>query len=165
MHEIAIRCQNDLNKQGYCITKIQLPDHFLGLVLAQNWEQLDDELNHFFNGPSELSRLLGQLVDYETTEHIISIRDGSNAWEEDGIWHDDGSRLLAFSLSLTPPGENKNIKGGILEIRKKGSSISHQIAPFDWGEIVIFQTGLDAYEHKINCVKNGRRIIMAGWLS
>ena len=51
------------------------------------------ELNNIFE-------FLKQFHDFNFIEFIISIRDSQNEWEEDGIWHDDGSRVFAFSLSL-----------------------------------------------------------------
>lgn len=147
---------------GYFKTTVDLPPHWIELVNQQSWQQLDHEFNEYIQH-SSLTNLLKSQFNYDEIEFIISIRDAQNPWEEDGIWHDDGSRKLAFSLSLTT--DYHNIEGGVLEIRKKGSSTSERISPFAWGEVVIFATGHQGFEHKINMVKKGKRIIIAGWCS
>jgi len=38
------------------------------------------------------------ILDFQFCEHIIAIRKAPG--DEEGIWHDDGSRSLGFSLSL-----------------------------------------------------------------
>lgn len=103
--------------------------------------------------------MMKQVCPVNEIEFIISLRDANNEWEEDGIWHDDGSRIMAFSLSLTL---NKP-EGGVLEIRKKGAEISLKIPTPDYGSLIIFQTGKTGFEHKINQVTKGQRLIIAGW--
>lgn len=162
MNEYISKYQNDLNENGFFKTHINLSSAWSDFVLHENWELLDHEVELFLKD-SELVNILKSFCSFTDIEHIISIRDASNPWEEDGIWHDDGSRKLAFSLSLTK--NSSNIQGGVLEIRKKGESISQKIPPFEWGEVVIFKTGISHFEHKINQVTSGRRIIIAGWCS
>ena len=167
----SLRCQNDLNLtndlqiNGFFKTKIALPNHWQSLVEEHNWQHLDHELHHFTDpkSNSSLVLLLKEFCDFDSIEFIISIRDAKNNWEEDGIWHDDGSRKLAFSLSLTLMPEK--IEGGVLEIRKKGDSKSQKIPPFAYAEVVVFATGSSGFEHKINKVTLGQRIIIAGWCS
>lgn len=164
----SLQCQNDLRTNGYIKTRIELPEDWLKLVRSENWEQLDKEVQLFTSVESSivespLTSLLKSFCEFESIEFIISIRDAKNEWEEDGIWHDDGSRKLAFSLSLTENSEQ--VSGGVLEIRKKGNEIGIEIPPFAYGEVVVFLTGTSGFEHKINQVTKGRRIIIAGWCS
>ncbi len=98
---------------------------------------------------------------FTTIEFIISIRSSFEFPDEDGIWHDDGSRKFAFSLSLTL--EPEQVVGGVLEIRPKGADASHRIPTPKFGKMIVFATGQTGYEHKINRVSEGERIIIAGW--
>lgn len=130
-------------------------------VHQEDWDGLDAYFHNLTSSDGELFKLLSTFCKFEAIEFIISIRDAKNEWEEDGIWHDDGSRKMAFSLSLTD--EAHKIKGGVLEIKKKNSETSLKIPPFSYGEMIVFATGIDSFEHKINGVSFGRRIIIAGW--
>lgn len=167
MYVNSLQCHNDLKQIGFFKTKIDIPSHWQELVATEKWPQLDREIFDFtscqVDAETSLVKLLKEHCDFNSIEFIISIRDADNPWEEDGIWHDDGSRKLAFSLSLTNAPEN--LLGGVLEIRKKGNQKSHKIAPFAFGEIVVFATGGSGFEHKINQVTKGKRIIIAGWCS
>jgi hypothetical protein len=104
---------------------------------------------------------------FSEIEFIISIRPSIRSplqeIDEDGIWHDDGSRVLAFSLSLTL--DHAGLEGGRLEIRKRSASPGESafIATPPFGTMIIFATGHLGFEHKINRVVRGERIIIAGW--
>jgi hypothetical protein len=153
--------QEKLANEGHFFTSLVLPDTVKTWVAMQNWPLIDD---YFMQATSRDGIVFGhlkQFSNFNEIEFIISLRDSENEWEEDGIWHDDGSRVLAFSLSLTL--EPKLISGGVLEIRKKGASSSFKIPPFAFGEMVVFATGTTGHEHKINRVTNGKRLIIAGW--
>jgi hypothetical protein len=106
---------------------------------------------------------LRKYAEFSEIEFIISIRSSLEEPDEDGIWHDDGSRVLAFSLSVTldPDG----IEGGRLEIRKRGSDTpdSGYLPTPAFGSMIVFATGQQGFEHKINRVIRGERIIIAGW--
>lgn len=136
------------------------------LVDQENWNEIDHYFQLSTQKDGELFKFLSHFETFKQIEFIISVRDAQNPWEEDGIWHDDGSRKLAFSLSLT---ENiQNIEGGVLEIRKKNRNKnnedkSYKIKPFAFGQIIIFATGTQGFEHKINKVTKAKRIIIAGW--
>ena len=106
---------------------------------------------------------LRKYAEFSEIEFIISIRSSLEYPDEDGIWHDDGSRLLAFSLSLTL--DHEGVEGGRLEIRKRGSetSPSEVITTPPFGTMIVFSTGQSGFEHKINRVTSGERIIIAGW--
>ncbi len=153
-------CHFDLKNQGFFLSSIGLPQQLLVQVENENYNAIDKIITNLVSTKGEIFTFLRQFCAVKTIEHIISLRESKNEWEEDGIWHDDGSRILAFSLSLTlePPK-----KGGVLEFRKKGSKKIHSIPTPNHGSIIVFKTGIDGFEHKINKVENGKRLIIAGW--
>jgi hypothetical protein len=153
----------ELFKRGYHLEKFQLPEVVLRYVQEEDWYALDDEFKRLTHKDGGLFQFLSTYHEFNSIEFIISIRDSQNDWEEDGIWHDDGSRVFAFSLSLTINPEQ--ISGGRLGIRSKGSSEFHEIPTPGFGDIILFLTGVYGYEHKIHQVTGGRRIIIAGWCS
>lgn len=162
INQDILKNKNDLLSIGYFFSKVELPAIWKEYINNEEWNILDNSVEKYLK-ESDLSKLLSTYCDYQNIEFIISIRDAKNEWEEDGIWHDDGSRKLAFSLSLNQ--DFKNIKGGVLEIRKKGTKHSQKIPSFEWARVVIFATGELGFEHKINKVTHGKRIIIAGWCS
>lgn len=153
------QCQNALKKLGFCKVITQLPNDLLVQVKNKNYEEIDQIIKTLLSPNGYLFNILKEHCEVKSIEHIISLREACNDWEEDGIWHDDGSRILAFSLSLNQvqPG------GGILEFRKKGQLDSLKISTPNYGEMIIFKTGIDDFEHKINQVTSGSRLIIAGW--
>jgi hypothetical protein len=155
--------ESNLGHSGHFLDTIELSDTIKEATLTLNWDLLDSEFKKLTTRGGDLFKYLNQYSDFNSIEFIISIRDSENEWEEDGIWHDDGSRVLAFSLSLMT--EPTSVEGGVLEIRKRGQLESIKIPPFNFGEIVVFLTGKSGYEHKINAVTKGIRIIIAGWCS
>ena len=160
-NNIFTKCQDDLENQGYCLVKMNLPEALRELVSNENWSELDAEFFKLTAKDGLIFQTLRLFRDFQSIEFIISLRDANNEWEEDGIWHDDGSRLLAFSLSLTL----NSPKGGVLEFRKKGECNSNKIPTPTYGEMIVFKTGVEGYEHKINQVTEGQRLIIAGWCS
>lgn len=153
----------ELFPHGFHLSYFPLGDEIKNLVISENWEKLDQEFKTLTQKDGRLFNFLNQFHDFNEIEFIISIRDASNDWEEDGIWHDDGSRVFAFSLSLTLDAER--IEGGRLGVRKKGSEHFLEIPTPSFGNIILFLTGLYGVEHKIHQVTKGRRIIIAGWCS
>lgn len=153
--------KDQLAQKGHFAAKITLKDNLIKNVKKENWQAVDHYFKQLTAAGGELFNYLSNFEYFKDIEFIISVRDANNEWEEDGIWHDDGSRKLAFSLSLNLNADF--IDGGVLELRKKNSQNSFLIPPFSFGEIVIFATGKDHFEHKINRVTKGRRIIIAGW--
>lgn len=131
------------------------------MVRNEKWEELDETYKSLTAPEGQLFKYLSQYHDFTSIEFIISIRDAGNDWEEDGIWHDDGSRVFAFSLSLTLD----EIKGGRLGVRRKGDESFLEIPTPSFGGIIMFLTGIYGFEHKIHQVTEGRRIIIAGWCS
>ena len=156
------QCHNALKNQGFCLTTFPLPNELLTYVKERNFSEIDKIFKKLLRNDGPLFHFLAQFTpdEIEFIEFIISLRESKNEWEEDGIWHDDGSRVLAFSLSLTLD----EIKGGILEIRKKGELHTSEIPTPKYGDGIIFKTGHESFEHKINKVTDGSRLIIAGWL-
>lgn len=153
---------NDLLlQQGYIISKIQLPEFIEEYVISENWKSLDDFFLKELNIEGDFYKFLRNFAHFNHTEHIISLRQGPD--DEDGIWHDDGSRHFGYSLSLNR--FPSSISGGELLFRKKNSLKAQSFGPLQYGEIVLFLSGLYNYEHKVNAVKQGERLVIAGWCS
>lgn len=153
----------ELFNLGFHLTYFQLPPEVREIVLQENWKMLDEKFQEITKKDGSLYRFLKEYHDFEEIEFIISVRDAENDWEEDGIWHDDGSRVFAFSLSLTL--DPDHLKGGRLGVRRKGEEDFLSIPTPGLGGIILFLTGLYGFEHKIHQVISGKRIIIAGWCS
>ena len=150
-----------LKEQGYLLTKFPLDEIIKSLVIEKNWKALDDHFLEISLPGKHLHTFLSQFLDFEKLEHIIAIRSAPD--DEDGIWHDDGSRLLGFSLSLNlNPTE---IKGGVLSFRAKGTIQSTNFPPLEYGQIVLFLSGTAGFEHMVSAVTQKTRIVIAGWCS
>jgi hypothetical protein len=152
-----------LRQSGYFMDKFGLSDSIKRAVLASDYNLIDSQFQDLTKPEGDIFKYLSQFCQFNSIEFIISLRDSKNDWEEDGIWHDDGSRVLAFSLSLTL--DSSHVKGGELHFRKKGSPESFILPPFEFEKILVFQTGTNGYEHKIHAVEAGQRLIIAGWCS
>ena len=111
-----------LNQFGHFKDQLNLSDHIKQLVYEQKWEELDALLMQATAADGVIYQYMSQFVKFTKMEFIIAVRDAKNEWEEDGIWHDDGSRVMAFTLSLTIDAEK--IEGGVLELRQRGSTES-----------------------------------------
>lgn len=152
-----------LFQNGFHLSYYPLNEEIRELVIKEDWEKLDQKFKELTKKDGGLYNFLQKYHDFNEIEFIISIRDASNDWEEDGIWHDDGSRVFAFSLSLSLSADD--IEGGRLQVKQKNSDSFYEIPTPSFGGIILFLTGLYGYEHKIHQVKKGRRIIIAGWCS
>lgn len=147
-------------KDGYHITHLPLPPSAEALALAGDWPGLDRVMREAID--ERLMPLLKTHKKFERIEHMLALRDGSDPEEEDGIWHDDGSRVLAFSWSLNFFG---TLTGGTLGIRPRGTTHEIELGPFEPGTLIIFQTGVDGFEHRTSRVTHGKRLVCAGWCS
>ena len=154
---------DQLAAQGYFLSSIQLPPIIRESVLKRNWIALDSAIRREADPGGTIFEELRKIANFSDIEFIISIRSSLSEPDEDGIWHDDGSRLLAFSLSLTV--DHAHVEGGLLELRKKGAETpaSGFIATPPFETMIVFATGQSGFEHKINKVTRGERIIVAGW--
>jgi len=153
----------ELFQNGFHLSYFPMGDEIRTLVENQEWDKLDAAFKELTSKGGRLYNYLQNYHDFNEIEFIISIRDSINEWEEDGIWHDDGSRVFAFSLSLTLDADR--ISGGRLGVRQKGSERYLEIPTPSFGGIILFLTGMYGYEHKIHQVIFGKRIIIAGWCS
>ena len=155
------RCQSDLIEYGHFLYPVYLEEVVKDYIKYEDYESIDKHFAKETSPDGEIFKTLLNFCNFNEIEFIISLRSAQNDWEEDGIWHDDGSRKLAFSLSLTqvPP------EGGVLELRKKGTKISNFLVTPAFGQMIVFKTGTSGYEHKINAVTRGSRLIIAGWCS
>jgi hypothetical protein len=151
----------ELFKSGHHQSSFHLPSEIKGIIANENWDELDAQFQRLTRKEGELYTFLHQYHTFESIEFIISIRDAKNHWEEDGIWHDDGTRVFAFSLSLT----DEEVQGGKLGIRRKGEESMELIPTPEFGSVILFLTGTHGFEHKIHQVTKGRRLIIAGWCS
>lgn len=152
-------CQNALLDKGYCQLNIELPTLVRQSIIQKDYNQLDELFLSYTKPDGFLFKQLSDFIHFHRIEFIISLRDAQNEWEEDGIWHDDGSRALAFTISLT----QESIEGGVLGFRKKGEIDYSKIPTPPYGTMTVFKTGRDGYEHKIHKVSRGSRLIIAGW--
>lgn len=149
------------NPQGFYLENLNIPNKIHYFLTQQDWGALDKEFQLLTSPGGLIYETLLNYVYFKDIEFMISIRDSKNEWEEDGIWHDDGSRILAFSLSLTL--DHHEIEGGNLGIRKKEEQDFIKIPTPPYGTMIVFLTGVHGYEHKIHQVTKGRRIVIAGW--
>jgi hypothetical protein len=160
---MRVQLLETIASQGYFCKKIALPTSISEKVKERNWIEVDRLIREEVKKGGIIFNELIQITEFSEIEFIISIRSSLEEPDEDGIWHDDGSRVLAFSLSLTL--DHLAVQGGRLGIRKReGESISTQEIPTPpFGTMIIFATGHQGFEHKIHRVVQGERIIIAGW--
>jgi hypothetical protein len=147
--------------QGYLLLDFPLEETVRDLVIKKDWIHLDLYFKNQCQKGSTLHSFLNSILEFQFLEHIIAIRSAPH--DEDGIWHDDGSRLLGFSLSLNL--DPASISGGELRFKPKSSKDMIEFSPLAYGKIVIFLSGLWGFEHQVGRVKTGERIVIAGWCS
>lgn len=151
----------ELQNLGYTVVDFPLDPIILEFIQNKKWQELDQYFLDISKNRGLLRIFLSEYLDFETLEHIIAIRSAPD--DEDGIWHDDGSRFCGFSLSLNL--KPADIQGGQLLFKKK-SSIESNIFPVQpYGKMIIFLSGLSGYEHMVSAVTKGQRIVIAGWCS
>lgn len=152
-----------LKEQGYVIDSFPLDPILKVWVRADQWQKIDDHFKELLSPTGELFLYLQKFLPFTQVETMLAVRDSQNEWEEDGIWHDDGSRQFAISLSLNEFPET--IEGGKLGFRKKGEEKMTLIPTPKFGEMIVFLSGIHGYEHRTHQVTKGRRIILVGWFS
>jgi predicted 2-oxoglutarate/Fe(II)-dependent dioxygenase YbiX len=150
-----------LLEQGYLVADFPLPESIQTFVIEKNWKALDDYFLEISRPNNQLNIFLSQYLKFNFLEHIIAIRSAPD--DDEGIWHDDGSRFLGFSLSLNIAPQS--IEGGVLRFKKKNSDSMESFSQLPYGKIVIFLTGVYGYEHMVSAVTKGQRIVIAGWCS
>jgi len=160
--ERSILKDNTLLEHGFKKINLDLPPEIKDLVTAKNWAMLDQLAFKFCSKEGLIYKELEKFHEFEKVEHLINVRHFPG--DEDGIWHDDGSRFIAFSLSLNF--RPKTISGGELFLREKGNKNKMvTLSPLPFGEMIIFLTGQYNFEHKVGGVTKGERICLAGWCS
>lgn len=150
-----------LLESGFLIVDFPLPPQVLELLQNEKWRDLDQYFLDISNANGLLFNFLSEYLDFEAVEHIIAIRKSPD--DEDGIWHDDGSRFLGFSLSLNQ--NPKNIAGGELIFKRKNLTHTQIFPPQDYGKMILFLSGIYGFEHMVSAVTQGQRIVIAGWCS
>jgi hypothetical protein len=153
----------ELFKEGFLLFPFKLDDSLNQMVEQENWPEVDQFFLTLTKPGGAIFNTLQTFHSFTQIETMISIRNGENEWEEDGIWHDDGSRVFAFSLSLNVKPEL--MEGGSLELRRKNQDLSHSILTPPFGTAILFLTGVHGYEHRTRQVLKGRRIMLVGWCS
>lgn len=144
---------------GYTLVDLPVPPEARELALAENWAELDALMKRAVD--ERIKPLLKGFKAFDSIEHMLALREGDNPDEEDGIWHDDSSRQLAFSWSLNFWGLPV---GGTLGIRPFGGA-AVELGPYPPGTLIVFHTGVDGFEHRTARVRAGRRLVCAGWCS
>lgn len=146
---------------GYVQIPLELPREIKNQVLMSDYQTLDQSLGNLLKPNGELYQSLSKVTEIFKTEYLIAVRSGAD--DEDGIWHDDGSRDLAFTLSLVL--DLGQLEGGELLFKKKESDNIIIIPTAPYGTLTIIKTGKEGYEHRVKKVTKGKRIICAGWIN
>jgi hypothetical protein len=149
----------DLLKNGFLTDFFPIDPIVKTYLESQNYQALDLYFKESLKKEGDFFKFLTKFFPVNFIEYIIAIREAP--LDEDGIWHDDGSRLFGFSLSLNQ--NPSNIEGGELLFKLKNSDTLHQFPPQPFGIIIIFLTGIYGYEHKVCQVSKGKRTVIAGW--
>ncbi|ATH07293.1 hypothetical protein BIY24_04880 [Halobacteriovorax marinus] len=151
-----------LEERGYLKFHLPFPSQLAKALELKDWDKIDQLISSYLCCGGILNSVISYYQDFSHSEHIIAIRESET--DEDGIWHDDGSRDIAFTWSLNT---DSSLVGGELLFRKKGASEEEltTFTPPPKETLIIFLTGRDGYEHKVNRVKTGTRRTIAGWCS
>lgn len=151
----------ELQNHGLVIVDFPLVPIIFEWLQSENWKNIDDYFLSISKPTGLMHKFFLDYLEFQTIEHIIAIRSAPD--DEDGIWHDDGSRFLGFSLSLNIHPET--IAGGHLYFKKKAEPQFASIPPQPIGKMIIFLSGIYGYEHMVSAVTKNKRIVIAGWCS
>ncbi|OUR96779.1 hypothetical protein A9Q84_10585 [Halobacteriovorax marinus] len=151
---------SEIKKKGFLQMKLAFPKELADALKLCNWQRVDQLLFEYLEVGAFLRTVLDQFHPYNTTEHMIAIRDART--DEDGIWHDDGSRHFAFTWSFN---DDPELEGGELLFKVKNSTECTTITPPAYETLTVFLTGEYNYEHKVNKVSRGVRKNLVGWCS
>jgi len=161
---------SDFQTSGFHIIPLNLPAKWLEFVLSEQWVELDKLLNEDINEEGGLLRATAEELLFKIYksfrakyETMLSVRLGPQDEDQEGIWHDDSSRHMAFSLSLNT--EPRIIKGGELSLRPKPyKGVEEKVIETQpYGNLVAFLTGQRSFEHKVSRVTNGKRVVFVIW--
>lgn len=160
---------DDFSK-GFLKTTVEIPVSLQNLIQKGQFEEVYKEFICAMDDGQFLSNILKSLFpeSYKdrpfSHELMLSLRSGPQDEEEEGIWHDDSSRDLIFSLSLTR--ESEIVRGGHLSLRKMVNRDEvTSIATQPFGTLLFFPSGKSGWEHKISRVTSGNRLVLVGWLT
>jgi len=153
--------KKELYSNGIVKVHLELPIEAQSYLKTRSWEDLDKLMAKYVAPQGYLFKFLKSFHNFNSIEHIIAIRQAE--YDEEGIWHDDGSRHIAFTWSLNEKPED--IDGGNLYFRKKNNKEFAIISPPIVGTFIIFLTGEYHYEHRVGKVTKGERKTFAGWCS
>jgi len=146
-------------KQGFHNLFYAVPISWIHAIELRDWRSLDQLAGSALKKNGEIYKLIEPFCSINKTQHLISLR---SAPDEAGIWHDDGSRELAFSLSLN----FKKFEGKGLGLRKKNQRDTTIYISFrELGTLTLFLTGAEGHEHRTEEVIKGERLILAGWIN
>lgn len=146
-------------KNGQCSSLWEVPASWTSAIKEKNWALLDSLAFSALSTSGELRLILEKLCPIYKIEHLLSLRE---APDDDGIWHDDGSRDLAFSLALSL----ESFEGLGLGLRIRGQEQSaYSIGFRPYGTLTCFLTGSNGYEHRTYQVTKGSRLVLAGWIN
>jgi len=158
-----------LKESGYLKLRFSLPSSWREFVKNEDYEKLYQEAQKEMHSSGILGAKLFEVyqeckIEEAHWELMLAKRRGPQDPEEDGIWHDDGSRNLAFSLSLNEHPEE--ISGGELCLRPKAEPHKvTQLSTLPWGEAYLFATGKLNWEHRISLVSIGNRLVLVAWIT
>lgn len=147
--------------------EIELPKIFRQFVIEENYQSLDQVYQESLKPQGFLWNFFKDHCVFEHLEGIIALRTAPT--DEEGIWHDDGSRIMGYSLSLNLSPEL--IEGGDLLLRPRfqfkdsEDTGAMRFEPRPYGRIILFKTGKEYFEHRVTMVKKGKRLVLAGWCS
>lgn len=145
--------------RGHLNLKWNLPPEWEESIANKDWNQLDQIARSELAKGGRLHQILEEYCPIKSLEFIISLRKSP---DEEGIWHDDGSRDLAFSLALSP----SQFSGKGLSLREKGKpETEYSLGVRPMGTLTLFLTGSSGYEHKTEEVLSGERLVLAGWIN
>lgn len=157
MNHSELRTQ--LMNNGFLLIEFPFSSELKSLVESSDFLNLDRLFLKELSNDGRYFHFFKQFFEINRMEHIIALREAP--LDDDGIWHDDGSRHFGFSLSLNLNPET--ISGGQLLFKAKEDNNIKQFGPLPFGEVIIFLSGLYGYEHKVNQVTAGKRLVIAGW--
>ena len=152
-----------LNKQslhniGVTQELLSLPEELKQLAFKENWQELEKYFASHIQNKTGFYQKISSLLKIENIEYMLALRLPP---DEDGIWHDDGSRELGFSISLCLGPEE--ISGGEFCFKSKTEKETRLFKPGEFGTLTCFRTGKYGFEHKVSQVLSGRRLMFVGW--
>lgn len=160
----------ELKEKGFTKGSCDLPLSWRNLIDQKDWETLyKDCLGALKDGQwlanlvKEHSKSLFETEEFEW-EIMLALREGPQDPEDEGIWHDDGSRDFALSISLNP--SPTSYQGGSVLVRPKDNIQEiKELGPLPWGHYWLFATGRYGWDHRTTIVTHGNRLVLVLWIT